>query len=134
MSSAPSLNLPENVLKSFTNDELASIARESYRYSSNEAEHLEHLRLNAEGATVIRRGWPDFLVLKDGKAFVQEVKAGTDEVRPTQLLVMRVLAGYGIGTQIARYRGQGAWTYTCPTCPKCGGSGRVEGVDPMLNT
>lgn len=118
--------LPAGLSEGFSLEELASIARESERLSSNPAEASLQEKLLSEGSLVIRRGWPDFLVLGPGDyARVIEVKEGADPVRPTQKLMMRVLGRFGFDIAVARRRGgDGAWNFNCPCCG--------ESLDPEL--
>lgn len=44
-----------------------------------------------DGYEVLRSGWPDFLLLKDGKAIFVEVKRGSDRLTTGQLRMMRAL-------------------------------------------
>lgn len=110
--------LPAGLADGLSGDELASIAREAERLSSNPAEASLHARLLEEGSLVIRRGWPDFLVLGPGNyARIIEVKEGLDPVRPTQKLMMRVLGRFGFSVAVARRRGSDeAWNFQCPCC------------------
>lgn len=121
----PKLFLPKELSEGFSLDELASIARESYRMSSNETEAEAQKQLLDSGLAVIRRGWPDFLTIGlDGDVRAVEVKNDLDSVSPTQKLISRVLTRSGIPTVVWRKRGDDAWTIQCPCC---GGP-----VDPEL--
>lgn len=110
--------LPLNLADGYTLNELASIAREAERPSSNPAEAALQAQLLESGALVIRRGWPDFMVLGPGERVrAIEVKEGVDVVRPTQKLLLRVLGKLGVETSVARRRGgDGAWNFLCPCC------------------
>jgi hypothetical protein len=63
----------------------------------------KHLALVAkkDGYEVIRGGWPDFLLVKDGKALFVEVKSKGSPVRPTQLKYLRVLEQLGLNVRIS---------------------------------
>lgn len=45
---------------------------------------------------VLRNGWPDFLVIEDGRGYAVEVKQPTDSVRPNQATMFEVLESLGI--------------------------------------
>lgn len=120
------LDLPKGLLDGYSLDEVASIAREADRVSKNDAEASLQAKLTDEGALVIRRGWPDFMVIGPGDQIrVIEVKDGKDQVRPTQKLLMRILGRVGFAVSVARRRGgDGAWNFNCPCCGMS--------LDPML--
>lgn len=110
--------LPDGLGDGFTPDELASIARESYRMSNNKAEAALQKMYLDQGMVVIRRGWPDFMVISsEGCVGAVEVKEGFDPVRPTQKLLMRVMDRLGFNVAVARRRGSDeTWNFNCPCC------------------
>lgn len=50
----------------------------------------------AAGWTVSKRGWPDFIMWKEGKLACVEVKLDLQPLRENQSNVLRALAGYGV--------------------------------------
>jgi Holliday junction resolvase len=57
--------------------------------------------LEAEGWEVMKRGWPDFLAVKDGKVRMIEVKPRADrKLSPAQARVAEVLALLGVTVEL----------------------------------
>jgi Holliday junction resolvase len=53
--------------------------------------------LKAQGWTVCRRGWPDFLAVRDGRVIAVEVKPNSDRsFKQEQLFVLQWLALAGL--------------------------------------
>ncbi len=52
--------------------------------------------LTAHGSTVLRVGWPDFLVCFANRTVAIEVKSPTDKVRPAQLHMAYALEAAGL--------------------------------------
>lgn len=78
-----------------------SFAADCYQQPTNKTEARIHKDILDGGHTVLRKGWPDFLVLTGSDdLFVVEVKAKGDEVRPSQRVVLEALARRGIDTYI----------------------------------
>jgi hypothetical protein len=48
------------------------------------------------GWTISKRGWPDFIMWKDGKIACVEVKKDLDRLKHNQRLVLKALASYGV--------------------------------------
>lgn len=48
------------------------------------------------GYTVLRNGWPDFLIVKDGAIAGVEIKGKNDTIKPNQQRMMDILSGFGI--------------------------------------
>jgi len=48
------------------------------------------------GWTVFKKGWPDFMCIKDGQIMVVEVKHGSDKLSLEQKAMLRVLSNHGI--------------------------------------
>jgi len=59
------------------------------------------------GYTVLKRGWPDFLIVKDGKAQGVEVKSPNDVVTNEQMTMMNTLANAGIDCWVYRSEWKG---------------------------
>jgi len=70
----------------------------------NAQEQMFFDAMTKRGFEVLRRGWPDFLVLsKDWKrGFAVEYKSQTDRLRPEQERMHAALARFGIQTYIAK--------------------------------
>lgn len=66
----------------------------------NANERLVYEALTARQFTVLRGGWPDFLVIGDdsGETFAVEVKAGSDTTKPHQADMQWYLLEAGIPT------------------------------------
>lgn len=64
------------------------------RLKPAEREFLE--RAMGQGARILRNGWPDFLVERDGKTFAVEVKRGADDVSDAQARMFAALERSGI--------------------------------------
>lgn len=78
-----------------------AFAVDCYRQPTNKTEARVYNDLLGSGHTVLKKGWPDFLVLtSNDDLFVVEVKARGDEVRPQQRVVLEALARKGIDTYI----------------------------------
>jgi hypothetical protein len=61
------------------------------------AEQLCMGHMLAQGCTIYRNGWPDFLIdTDDGRTIAVEVKAPTDQVRPAQRRMFAALERLGI--------------------------------------
>ena len=54
-----------------------------------------------EGYEVLHSGWPDFLLVKDGKAIFVEVKGRSNEIQENQFRLLKVLEGLGLYVRIA---------------------------------
>jgi hypothetical protein len=59
-------------------------------------------RLIREGWELHRRGWPDFLAVKDGKLRLIEVKAGKDKLTEEQKRVHELLRSAGLDVEVVR--------------------------------
>lgn len=68
----------------------------------NESERLVHDMLTEVGWTVHNSGWPDFLAVRDNELRFIEVKHASDEIRPNQAAVHRILQEHGFPVEIAR--------------------------------
>lgn len=68
----------------------------------NDYEQAIHDKFRAEGFTVLRNGWPDFLCLSDTRVFCIEAKQGTDFVKPSQIKMHTALMKLGIPTVVLR--------------------------------
>lgn len=53
-------------------------------------------RAMGKDARVLRNGWPDFLVERDGETFAVEVKRGTDDISGAQARMFEALERAGI--------------------------------------
>lgn len=78
----------------------ASFAADAYREPKNRAEAYAFHKLLSKGYTVLKRGWPDFLVLAGDELLLIEVKGPGDEVRPSQRVVLEALARKGLNVYI----------------------------------
>jgi Holliday junction resolvase len=58
--------------------------------------------LTDKGFEVLRRGWPDFLVLNGTHGFAIELKIGNDKVSEDQTRMHEALARFGIRVFVAR--------------------------------
>jgi hypothetical protein len=69
----------------------------------NDGEHKIFDALTQRGFEVMRRGWPDFLVMTKNwnSGFALEYKSATDSVRPEQERMHSALARFGLKTYIA---------------------------------
>lgn len=72
-----------------------------------ESEKLVHASLIAEGWTVLRNGWPDFLCFRNKEFKAVEVKHGMDVVHPNQKANHRVLRLMGLDVQVVYPCGKG---------------------------
>lgn len=75
----------------------------------NDFEKKIHDALVARGYTVLRNGWPDFLVMEKDRpfglrprGFALELKRGADRVRDEQVEMHRALAQFGVLTHVVR--------------------------------
>lgn len=50
----------------------------------------------SEGFTVLRSGWPDFLVINENGGFCVEVKSGTQVLEPNQCIMREALERLGL--------------------------------------
>lgn len=67
-------------------------------WKANEAESAFADRACARGrkTRVLRNGWPDFLIVEDGKTYAVEVKRDSDEIRDAQRRMFTALEAAGI--------------------------------------
>lgn len=85
------------------------------RLTAAEREFLE--RALGRGARVLRNGWPDFLIERDGETFAVEVKRGTDDVSDAQARMFEALERAGIRVYVwnpRRPRSATPWTQFRP--------------------
>jgi hypothetical protein len=54
----------------------------------------------SKGWEAHRSGWPDFLIVKDGKPCFVEVKSTDDELRPSQVKMFRALETTGLSVLV----------------------------------
>ncbi len=54
------------------------------------------------GFEVIKGGWPDLLVAKDGKLQFIEIKGNGDKLSPKQIRVAQLLKSAGISVQVVK--------------------------------
>jgi hypothetical protein len=54
------------------------------------------LRALKQGSKVLRNGWPDFLVERDGEVFAVEVKQGPDDLSDAQVRMFAALERVGL--------------------------------------
>lgn len=67
------------------------------RKPKNEAEGLFYEQMQANGWSLTKRGWPDFLCVRDGKLCAVEVKPRSDvPLKKNQLAIMGLLSAHGI--------------------------------------
>jgi hypothetical protein len=60
-------------------------------------------KLSAKGNTVIRKGWPDFLIINESQTiFCVEVKHGGDKLSEEQITLHKILNSHGIKTVVVR--------------------------------
>ena len=59
-----------------------------------------------KGYTVLRGGWPDFLIHKGGKICYVEVKGSGDKLRDGQRRMLKMLAKTGIPTYVWKEKGK----------------------------
>jgi hypothetical protein len=70
----------------------------------NTAERQEAATLRAEGWTVHRNGWPDFLAEKDGQFRIIEVKKYPDRLSTAQKAMCRAIFRWtGVKLEIRQY-------------------------------
>lgn len=85
----------------------ARVRDERLRQAIAAAETADEKRLNwserqflqkavGKSARVLRNGWPDFLVQRDGKTIAVEVKRGADDLSDTQIRMFDALGLVGI--------------------------------------
>lgn len=69
--------------------------------TSNDAEREVCMALEKDGWEVIKRGWPDFLAVRDGEIRFIEVKPDSRrKMKPQQKRVAKILARLGIEVEI----------------------------------
>lgn len=73
------------------------------RHHCNNAERQAIERLESEGWTVYRKGWPDFLCVRDQELRLIEVKAGVAQVSKAQANVFDVFKVF-FGLEVEVYR------------------------------
>lgn len=73
---------------------------DGYRVNKREREVVDALK--AEGYTVLRNGWPDFLAVRGNDTVAVEVKAPTDSLTNAQFRMHSALKAIGIETVVAR--------------------------------
>jgi hypothetical protein len=82
----------------------------------NERESLVHAELTRLGCTILRNGWPDFLVkTKTSKIIAVEVKRVGEIPRPDQILIHDLLKEAGIETRVIEVEPDGKGLYRTPT-------------------
>lgn len=67
-----------------------------------EAEKRVVTRLEGEGYTVLKRGWPDILALRGTEVRLIEIKAGQDRISFDQLEMHKALAMAGFNVEILK--------------------------------
>lgn len=87
---------------------LVSLISDCYREPKNPTELEAHRELVEMGYIVLKRGWPDFLVFNKDDVFAVEVKTDTDIVRPSQRVMLELLAANGIDTYVRRGNAEGS--------------------------
>lgn len=81
------------------NDQFEAIFRLVKRRAKqrrNRPEALFEERATKAGWKVTKRGWPDFIISKNGETRFVEVKQDKDDLKESQLTVMKVLAAHGL--------------------------------------
>jgi len=70
----------------------------------NDSEQRLFDALSKKGFEVLRRGWPDFLVMDKNwsRGYALELKMGKDRVSPEQARMHAALARFGLPTYVAR--------------------------------
>ena len=58
----------------------------------------------ANGYTVVRSGWPDFLIMKNGVVAGVELKGDNDSVKPNQQEMMDILSAAGIRCFVCHWK------------------------------
>ena len=67
----------------------------------------------SKGWRVLTKGWPDFLLIKNGRLMAVEAKAKGDKLRPHQKEVLLALESAGIPTYV-RYEQKGKVNWDFP--------------------
>jgi len=62
----------------------------------NKAEAAFEQRMQSQGWTVTKRGWPDFICYKNGEVCLVEVKGHGRRLKANQRQVMHLLMSYGV--------------------------------------
>lgn len=71
------------------------------RRPANDAEGQLFDELTADGWEVMKRGWPDFVAVRNGKVLIIEVKPGKhDRPKVDQEFVMQLLADHGLNVAL----------------------------------
>lgn len=68
----------------------------------SEAEFYFRKLAEEKGWTLFKRGWPDFLCLRNGEVVFVEVKNGRDNVSESQRKVLNILSGLGLKCYVWR--------------------------------
>jgi hypothetical protein len=79
---------------------VAGLVERCGKTPSNSGEALVYQKLIERGATVMRRGWPDFAVFENGSFYAVEVKQKGDVLSTEQQVILRALADEGIDTYV----------------------------------
>lgn len=69
--------------------------------TSNPAEQRVLSRLLRAGFAVFRKGWPDFIAIKNGNVVAVEVRQGKDRLSGAQMGVLNILKTLGAQTFVA---------------------------------
>lgn len=85
----------------------------------NTLEEMVRQEFEAKGFTVLKKGWPDFMVIDENNnaAFTVEVKSSIDSLSPEQIRMHECLHRLGVRTYINKDGFIEAWTHRRPKSP-----------------
>lgn len=79
---------------------IISLVSDCYKEPKNETELSAHREFVDRGYIALKRGWPDFIVFNKDDLFMVEVKADGDSLRPSQRVVLELIASKGIDVYV----------------------------------
>ncbi len=75
---------------------------QSWQYNKNRSELTVFGKLEQMGFTVLRRGWPDCVAVRDGEVRFIEVKGPHDSMRPEQIEMSKAFELVGLKYEVWR--------------------------------